>query len=376
MPSGTHERNEKNGLRPTWGRGRGWGRWTGISRRTVSALLTALALSVGTAQAAEPAGPDAAGTTAPPATNAVGLGPQKVRVGVFLMQAPEFDLKNNTYALDFWIWFAWKGPINPVNSFEFVNAVSLADVYKVPSFVDDAGNDAPVTLPDGSLYQCYRVQAQFCTEFRVEAYPFDQHDLLIRIEEFRNYSDAIEYEADPRSNGVDPAFAIPGWRVSSLDMEATNTSYTTDFGDTRTAGDTSTYARLNIRVHMVRPVSSLMAKTVVPLAIVMLITFCAFLAAPELIDARLTLTITGLFAAVALQFTSSDELPPVGYMTLMDKIYILSYGAILLATMLAIISSRHVAKERLDRAAKLDRWAIMALLTLFFGGILILVRTR
>jgi hypothetical protein len=63
-------------------------------------------------------------------------------------------------------------------------------------------------------------------------------------------------------------------------------------------------------------------------------------------------------------------------MTLMDKIYILSYGAILLATMLAIISSRHVAKERLDRAAKLDRWAIMALLTLFFGGILILVRTR
>lgn len=372
MTSGINKRDKTSYLCPEFGRGRLWIIRAGFAR-LIAAVLAALTLSIVPAQAMEQASPGGAVTNV---TIAAATGPQKVRVGVYLMQAPEFDLKNNTYSLDFWIWFVWKGSINPVNSFEFVNAVSLADVYKVPSFVDAAGNDAPVTLPDGSLYQCYRVQAQFCTEFRVEAYPFDQHDLLIRMEEFRNFSDALVYAADPKSNSVDPAFAIPGWKVANLTLEATNSCYTTDFGDTRTAGDASTYARLNIRVHMVRPVASLMAKTVVPLAIVMLITFCAFLAAPELIDARLALTITGLFAAVALQFTSSDELPPVGYMTLMDKIYILSYGAILLATVLAILSSRFVAKERLDRATKLDRWAIMALLTLFFGGIMILVRTR
>lgn len=103
------------------------------------------------------------------------------------------------------------------------------------------------------------------------------------------------------------------------------------------------------------------------------ITFCAFQASPELIEAHLTLTITGPFAAVALQFISSDELPPVGYIAHMNKVYILSYGAIILATVLAIVSSRCVAKERLELAIRVDRWAIAAMRTGFFGGVVVLV---
>ena len=97
------------------------------------------------------------------------------------------------------------------------------------------------------------------------------------------------------------------------------------------------------------------SKYIVPIALIILITFGAFFCQPSDIDARLSLTITALISAVALQFTAATELPPTGSLLLLDKVYILSYVAILATTFLCIGANRYANTDRPEQAARLDK---------------------
>jgi hypothetical protein len=50
-----------------------------------------------------------------------------------------------------------------------------------------------------------------------------------------------------------------------------------------------------------------------------------FLLSPGMVDSRVDVGITSLLTIVALQMTYNDNLPDVGYLMLMDKIYLCAY---------------------------------------------------
>ena len=156
--------------------------------------------------------------------------------------------------------------------------------------------------------------------------------------------------------------------------QASDALYNTNFGDPLTPTATQhTYPRVSFTMNVERPMSSVIAKTVLPLLIVLLIAFSSLLLKAGNIDARATLTITALMSAVALHYSDMTELPPTSYLLLLDKIYILSYMLIFAATVLSIASYR-LADGGRDRAAVgLDRVALgglVALACLGFGLIL------
>ncbi|HNE30394.1 MAG TPA: hypothetical protein PLW66_14560, partial [Saprospiraceae bacterium] len=47
---------------------------------------------------------------------------QQVRVGMYLMNLYDLNMDEHSFYADFYIWFKWKGPIDPTN-FEFVNSI-------------------------------------------------------------------------------------------------------------------------------------------------------------------------------------------------------------------------------------------------------------
>ena len=48
---------------------------------------------------------------------------QQVKVGFYTQNIYELDPENNTYHMDFYVWFNWKGDINPTEKVEFMNGV-------------------------------------------------------------------------------------------------------------------------------------------------------------------------------------------------------------------------------------------------------------
>lgn len=336
------------------------------------ALLLVLLVRVVRADAPPPvvqAGPPVPVATGPVAEG----GAQKVTVGLYLQNLPEIDIKTNSFSAEFYLWFLWKGDIDPTLTFELTNVVNITELTKVPIFVDANGNSAPDTLPDGRRLQQFHVYGRFGHPFPLGRYPFDHHEIEITLEDGRHATDRLVHELDLSGTAMRPDLSIPGWSLSPMEAKLGQTKFDTAFGDPRSGRGGESYSHVAFKVRIDRPVVGIISKTVVPIALIILITFGAFFCQPSDIDARLCLTITALISAVALQLTATTELPPTGSLLLLDKIYILSYVAILAVTFCSIGANRYVHADKPESAARLDRLGFRLVAGGYFGFLALLL---
>lgn len=302
--------------------------------------------------------------------------PEKVTVGIYLKELPEIDVKSNTYVADFYLWFRWKGELDPTKTWEFVNVISPGDTSKVPAYTDDKGDPKPDTLDDGSQYQVYHVQGRFTHPFDLKDYPFDEQDVVIEMEDADASLDTMEYVVDRDETAYDKRITVPGWEMREVRPAVTVSVYPTNFGDPRVTPGKDSYSRFNFVVHLGRPIMGYLVKTILPIAIVILITFVAFLIHSAHFEARIGLVITSLISAVALQLTAASDLPSIGYLVLLDKVYNLTYGVILLTLLESVISVALHDREK-DRASEiLDRVSLVLCFLLFFGGVTAMITLR
>ncbi|MFO0563530.1 MAG: hypothetical protein U0269_36235 [Polyangiales bacterium] len=301
-------------------------------------------------------------------------GPRRVYVGVYAFHVPQLDLSANAYLVDFWLWFRWKGEdIDPSKSFEFMNQFEAWDVMKLPVYADEQGSAKPDALGDGWFYQVFHVQARFGRPFDVRRYPFDRQQLVIALEDTNSTTREMTYVADPGTTAIDPGLDIPGWRLRTVTAEVSESVYPTNFGDPRRPVGEDRYTRFQYTIHIERPVLGYLATTLVPISIVMLITFAVFLIPSRYFEGRLGLGITSLISAVALQLTAAGDLPKTGYLVLLDHVYNLSYLVIFVATLESVIAVRLADSDREASSKRLDRWTLALSAVLYFGAVFWLV---
>jgi hypothetical protein len=294
-------------------------------------------------------------------------GTDVITVGLYLQNIPDIDIKSNSFTAEFYLWFRWNGDLDPTLTYQLTNAVNLTDLSRIPIYADPAGNPIPEQLPGGEKLQTFHVYGRFGHPFPLARYPFDAHDIVLSIEDAKHPLPLLKHKIDVKDTGMRPDLSIPGWTLAPMVASLGETRFASTFGDTRSVGSEESYSRVDFVVHIDRPVVGMLSKTIIPIALILLITFGAFFCQPSDIDARLCLTITALISAVALQITAATELPPTGSLLLLDKIYILSYVTILAVTFCCIAANRLVHADQLDRAKKLDRWAFRGSISGYFA---------
>ncbi len=304
-----------------------------------------------------------------PAPVEKGPRPQQVHVGVYFKAVPWIDLKTNSYLVDCYLWFRWNGDLDPTKSFELTNAVQAWDLIKAPIY------EEPEKLADGGRYQVFHVQGNFAHAFPLHDYPFDAQQITVELEDTDNQSSDLVYVADPAS-GVHPDITIPGWRIGAHSLQISQAKYATNFGDPRVQGTGDVYSHATFTLNIERPTMGYLIKTVLPIAIVILITFVVFFIESKYFEGRLGLAITSLISAVALQLTASADLPSVGYMVLLDRIYNLSYAIIFLTLFESVFAVRLTDAGKDAQSRKLDRISLAVLAAAFFGGLFLIVVLR
>jgi hypothetical protein len=270
--------------------------------------------------------------------------PEGVVVGIYINQIAAIDVKANTFLADFYLWLRWSGEKDPPQSMEMINAVEPWSFYKEAVYKDDAGKEKPDLLPDGCKFQQYHVQGRFAHPFDLSAYPLDHQEVSIRIEDSRFTSDELYYVADEKDERVDPAIQIPGWQIRESGGEVLQHNYATPMGDPRLSGLPCSQYRYTLRLG--RP-------------LVILITLLIFFVSPRYFEGRIGLAVTTLISAVALQLTTSADLPQVGYLVLIDKLYNLSYVVILFAMVESTVVVRWFDNGQEASAKKIDRAAFV-----------------
>ena len=297
--------------------------------------------------------------------------PQQVLTGVYLMNLYDLNLDEHSFFADFYIWFKWRGGIDPTE-IEFVNAVEKWGMTMEPF------EDSILTLSDGWNYQGYRVEGRFFQPFLLERFPLDKHQLEIHIENPDYPAEELQYVPDTTSPPIfyRPELMLAGWDILGAGLRPKVHSYGTDFGN---PDDTaSTFSDLVFTFRLTRPVSYFILKLLLPLTIVILAALGALLFFPSYVDARISLPVGSLLTAVFLQQSYSDALPDVGYMVLMDKIYLLAYlliAAVMLRLILTGNRLQQVKKKEMDfqKLKRREQWLAVGFVTVYLVGVLLLV---
>jgi hypothetical protein len=304
--------------------------------------------------------------------NEIPEGAQQVTTGVYPLTVYSLDIETNTYYMDAYVWFRWQGEIDPTLSLEFVNAVE--DWGMTQTFL----YEEPTELEDGSLYQIMRIEGRFFQPFTLEDFPLDQQQLTILIEDSTNPVEQLVYVPDLEDSGIGDTLRIPGWEIKGWSAVSQVHHYDSQFGETG-AQDLSNFAALRYEVTIARPINYFIWKLLLPLFIVLCANWTALLLHPSLVEARTAMPATALLTTVFLQQSYSSALPEVGYLVLLDKIYVLAY-ALLIITVVQVIaisiqSKKHEANNY-ARAERLDRFSVIAQVLVFVIGVGLIVALR
>jgi hypothetical protein len=287
---------------------------------------------------------------------------QEVKTGIYLINIYELNINTHSFNADFYIWFKWKGDLDPTN-IEFTNAVQKWGITQVPFY------EEPVLLDDGNYYYGMRFESRFNHAFELADFPLDRHILKINIENSDYPIDSIIYVPDISEKAYkSEKMILPGWIIEKVVTKSQQNLYKTDFGEGKSAREFSDFT---LELTMARPISYFLLKLLLPLLIVILVTLGGLFISAVHTDARMSVPIGSLLAVVFLQQSYSDALPDVGYMVLMDKIYLLVY-LMLLSILFRIMfvanrMAKNPSKEEILKIMQKDSKLVM----LFFLFLLI-----
>ena len=278
-------------------------------------------------------------------------GPEVATIGILLINVSELDISDNSFHADFYLWCRWKGPIDPVKDIEFTN---LEDEW---DFSDTDLNSITMILKDGVYYNSYHIRGKFTHNFRLHDYPFDKQEISITFKNPVHNSDEIIYVPDSTNSNVEPGIVVPGWNIQRFRFHNAQHKYSSNFGLPEVA-DSNTYDNISFAITLYRPTQYFLWKLLLPIMIVLLSALGSTIIHPKYVDARIYAPVGALLTAVFLEQSTSSKLPDISYLTLIDKIYLIVYVAILAGIFHAIYTANIVkdgSEKSVLKAKRFDK---------------------
>lgn len=334
-----------------------------IGRGGIIALAAFLLLAAAIALVLWPAGasrPTAVSTggAIPPAVP-VDLTENEVLVGVYVENIQVIVPETNSFLGDVYVWYRWTNPdLRPYETVEFMN------LYEAWQLVSWSAQEEPRDQPDGTLYYAMRHQGAFNSTLELRNYPFGTQYLKVILEDFESEADAQRFVTDPSSLGIDPEITLPGYDIGRPTIAISEFAYGTNFGDLDNSPD-ERYSRATVTIPVSHPVITNVIKYLVPIILVVIASSLIFQIPPNMVEARIGLSITALLTLVAMQWSSMDGLPLMSYLTLLDTLYLVSLLFILGSLMAGLRVSWLARDEGEERAIQVDERSMVVYLVGF-----------
>jgi hypothetical protein len=278
--------------------------------------------------------------------------PVEVHTGLYLINFGNFDVTKGTYLMDFYLTFRWRpqaadGEVSP-ERFEFMNGrpVSKERIFDF-------------TNADGTRELWYRVQANLYTDPDFRSYPFDRQRIVMFLEDAVWPVGNLTYV--PAGAELDPGLRVAGYRVERVDLRTEEKAYPFE----------ETHSRVVFEMLVDREVLGTAVKTFLPPVVFMLVSGLGFLFPPDKLGLRVGAGTSMLISAVMFHIAQTAALPPLGTLTLIDKIMMSTYAFLALSlgvTALVSVNTDHWKVEGLTpRINRLGLVATAAAPVVVFG---------
>jgi hypothetical protein len=307
-------------------------------------------------------------------------GATPVGIGLYVIEIADIDPSDNTFQVDGFLDLTWCDPrerFDPEETgvekeiflehdvelklqrmwwpdIEFVNEIQPRQME----------NEELIIEPDGSIEYREKFSAKLATDFNMQRFPFDTQTLIIEIESFAWSSKDLIFVVEDDIVGFSDEFSIPEWEIIGI-QEHLETK--------QEVRDRNPYSELVVEITVERDPGFYLTKIMIPLIIITSISWAVFWMVGDGLADRMSVSFTGVLAAVAYQFIISEALPRHIYNTFMDAIVLFSFIMMTLTIIENIIANNLHLRDQVETATRLDKASRYLFPIAYFGGIGVLV---
>lgn len=307
-----------------------------------------------------------AGVTLPPDSR-----PVKVKTGFYLLNLNGLDEKSETFSADIYLSFQWKdsrlvfsGTEPQIFLQEAVTEKFREIWWPQIEYVNSEGpaitNEALEISPDGTVDYYVGLSGTFRADLDLRRFPFDQQSLAIRLGSFYWTSDKVAFEQEEGRLGFERANSYEGLRLLGVRSEVKPAAFQV-WGDDFSEYHGSIQVKRNYLFYLWTIFG--------PVALIFFISCTVFYVPISQFGDRIAICLTGLLACIATQFAINFGLPQIGYLTIIDRVFIITYFCVALNVFISVWELRGLqgAEEPCRRIDRLGRRSIPLLYALLIA---------
>lgn len=286
-----------------------------------------------------------------------GDGLTTVTVDFFLLNLDVVDEKDETFDADLYVEFEWDDPRLAHDGTEEQLFADTAVDERLSSmwwpqieYVNTAEptitNQSLEIFPSGHVKHTVGLTSTFRANLDLRRFPFDRQMLEVRLQSFLYLAERVR---------VVPAAQPPGWEHDSTYEELRVVGVEAEARECPLAGRDDRFAEYRAKIHVVRNWAFYVWTVFGPVVLIALIACAVFLVPLEAFADRVSICLTALLACIATHFAISFNLPHVGYLTVIDRLFVVTYAFVALLVLVSALEMlvRHDAAIRrlVNRAA-------------------------
>lgn len=290
-----------------------------------------------------------------------GQGPTSVAVDFYLLNLNSVDERNETFDADVYLEYEWDDPrlvhddteerlFADAAAEEQLTAMWWPQIEYVNTSEPTITNQSVEIFPSGHVRHTVGLTTTFRAGLDLRRFPFDDQRLSIRIQSFL-------YDAD-RVHLV-PAARPPGWEHDGTYEELRVTDVSVESRIVTLSGRDDRYSEFRATVVVERNWAFYLWTVFGPVVLIFLIACGVFLVPLEAFADRVSICLTALLACIATHFAISFNLPHVGYLTVIDQLFVITYGFVALLVLASAVELRVRGTPAMRR--RVNRWAAVVL---------------
>ncbi|MGL6112417.1 MAG: hypothetical protein ACRC2B_20165 [Rubrivivax sp.] len=289
--------------------------------------------------------------------------PSQVVVGTYVNKIQAIDFRNNTYAIDFYLWFRWKAEgglehYKPLESFEIINGK-----------VENRSSVVEKTIGDVH-YAAVRVNATMAETWKLAKFPFDSHTMRINVEDSVFTANDLVFVADTTNSALGDELNMSGWKASNFGTAIDSKTYRTNYGDLSLPTDAlSEYSRFAFILDIERQGYGAAFKLLNILLLATAVAFLAFMVKPSDLDARFGMGVGALFAAAASAIIAASDVPESGVTTMADFTHSVALAVIFATLLVSTLCLKLEVSGHKKLAYRIDRICLVVFPLLFYGWV-------
>ena len=274
--------------------------------------------------------------------------PIKVTVGINMIDLMEINDIKQTLTGDFGVVLSWVDPrLSQLEGCEIL----VDDIWSPGLIFINSGRkftSRPKEVgigPGGQVKYVQRYSGTFATYHHLSDFPFDKQTFLISLISLEWTEKDVQLVIDEKVTGQRKRLNISDWTIKGV--EAT-------VGRRYDPAFEKFTSRYDFHISAERIKAYYLWKVILPLCMIVAMSWCVFWINPAQYGPQIGLSATSMLTLIAFIFATTNMVPRLGYLTLLDRFIVFSTILVFLALVESLTTVYLVSKEKKELALLID----------------------